>query len=128
MMRTLVIAAGMLCALSGCGTMENLSGSGGPYGGVRDDASIIAGCLSPGENATSNRAADLAVATLLLIDLPLSVIGDTVTLPLSLLFGGDDSKGNSPGNAAQANSRLAPRPSFQPSAKPAAAAGSASGS
>jgi uncharacterized protein YceK len=121
MMRTLVIAVGMLCALSGCGTMENLSGNGGVYGGVRDDASIIAGCLTPGEKETGNPAADLVVATLLLVDLPLSVIGDTVTLPLSLLFGGDDSKGNSPGHPSQANTRLAPRQSLPQSSQPAAA-------
>jgi uncharacterized protein YceK len=122
MVRTLVIAVGMLCALSGCGTMENLSGSGGVYGGVRDDASLMTKCLTPEENPNSNRAADLALAAILLMDLPLSLVGDTVTLPLSLLFGGDDGKGNSQGNAAQANTRLAPRPGFSPAGKPAAAA------
>jgi uncharacterized protein YceK len=128
MMRTQVIAVGMLCALSGCGTMENLSGSGGVYGGVRDDASIIAGCLTPGDKETGNAAADLVVATLLLVDLPLSLIGDTVTLPLSLLFGGDDGKGNSAGHPSQANTRLAPRQSLPQNSQPGAAAGSTSGS
>ena len=65
-----------LCALlisaflCGCGTMDNMNSARGPtrvYGGVRHDMREI---------AVGNRAAAL--------DIPLSAVGDTVTLPVTV--------------------------------------------
>jgi uncharacterized protein YceK len=89
---TLIGALGL--AVGGCGTVGNLTG--GPsgaepphaYGGVRLDVESAAANLtdsSGGHGGLPGRLVQVCVVApyLLLIDLPLSVVGDTLTLPLS---------------------------------------------
>jgi uncharacterized protein YceK len=79
-----------LCALAGCGTVSNVTNGCFPYGGVGQDVDTVADCfhlnpatqgldMSPGRWARS-----LAFGSyVLLIDLPLSFVGDSLTLPFT---------------------------------------------
>jgi uncharacterized protein YceK len=83
--RTATVAAGVLCALYGCGTAHNLAHHGAPYGGARADTHQAAGllassCLAEGSDPMLETA---AATYLLAVDLPLSAVGDTLTLPLT---------------------------------------------
>ena len=83
-----VLATVGLCALAGCGTVDNLSDHCTPYGGVRQDAKDGAEawrecCLPPGHCVPP--ALDLMRVTYLFaFDLPLSAVGDTLTLPITV--------------------------------------------
>jgi uncharacterized protein YceK len=80
-----------LSALSGCGTVSNLSsGNPQPYGGVTAD---LERCSSvwhpklphgwfPGEMVLVT-GAQAAIFSAHVIDVPLSAVGDTLTLPLT---------------------------------------------
>src|SRR5262249_44683538 len=77
--------------LSGCGTMGNLwsccSGSGGErvYGGVYKDVKLVAEGVGRGIHPDEEGPwFPLAAACLMTFDLPLSAIGDTLTLPLTI--------------------------------------------
>jgi uncharacterized protein YceK len=81
------------CAACGCGTIHNIEGAGPPnviYGGVRDDSKFAWNCLHPDDfklAADGSGEALLAIYCGLLVtfvDLPLSVIGDTLTLPVTI--------------------------------------------
>ena len=103
------LAGALACALGGCGTANNLlmpeklekGQPPGPvpahvYGGVALDARVGSAWLTapflgqlPAEVSPVERAVDttckVAIATYLLsVDLPLSAVADTVTLPLTL--------------------------------------------
>src|SRR5262245_32033064 len=92
-----VFAATIL--LSGCGTTMNLLGykhgpvdltprlspEALPYGGVMLDAGFLAwGGITYVNNRTPPTLREAAMGSLLLLDLPLSFIGDTLTLPFTL--------------------------------------------
>ena len=84
-----------LLACTGCGTVVNLATparEGKVYGGVRTDIQAIEKLVeggdasggplsSPGSGAGALFA--LAFVALPVLDLPLSVVGDTLTLPLT---------------------------------------------
>lgn len=90
---TSVLFAGLAVLVSGCGTVSNLRLVGKPdspkvYGGVRHDlemgttlmgewADRSGSCIPPAFNLAGG-------SYLLLVDLPLSLAGDTITLPLVL--------------------------------------------
>jgi uncharacterized protein YceK len=88
----LVLACG-----AGCGTLYNHEIGPCPksrpdtfrvYGGVRKDFEEAASALHPGSDAVEQPAARVAVlplaALLLAVDLPLSTIGDTIGLPITI--------------------------------------------
>ncbi len=90
-MTRVAIAALATAALSGCGTMGNLAGCcvSGPheiYGGVRLDAK--AAWESGGEAVHTKGLESLGhvaeAVCFLALDLPLSAVADTVTLPITI--------------------------------------------
>src|SRR5262249_21073332 len=69
--------------LGGCGTANNLASSTGHaavYGGVRSDLEKIGDLIVP-RPGTERPIVNGVVAA---VDLPLSAVGDTVTLPLTV--------------------------------------------
>ena len=85
---SLVLLPGaLILAGSGCGTVLNFFNgeSGGPehvYGGVRMDCQVAAEQLKDHPGLRPAQGIPLALCALL--DLPLSLLGDTLTLPLVL--------------------------------------------
>jgi uncharacterized protein YceK len=95
MIKPLVVVILATCGISmmvGCGTVQNLRGgdqyipSGRVYGGVRYDIEKGIGLLIDGSGGCaglSGRALQLIIGPcLLMVDLPLSAVADTVTLPI----------------------------------------------
>jgi uncharacterized protein YceK len=91
------ICAGLVvCALSGCGTMHNFLGDsadGAPcevFGGVRSDVRTGVKCLreptGDPNNSALQQCAKITGWYLLAVDLPLSAVADTVTLPSTVLI------------------------------------------
>jgi uncharacterized protein YceK len=76
----------VVCALCGCGTVNNLACHGLPYGGVQADTLVAGELLASGCLCECRRpVVDVGTATYLLaVDLPLSAVGDTLTLPLTV--------------------------------------------
>jgi uncharacterized protein YceK len=83
------LGAVLACAACGCGTMANMDGRDAlvglpsrppvPFGGVANDmAWMTRGNLSPPEKF--DRAFTTSIA---LLDLPFSLVGDVITLPLA---------------------------------------------
>jgi uncharacterized protein YceK len=87
-----ILGTALLLAMSGCGTVCNLvwfnesEGGGRVYGGVRTSAQVIydtanqALCGAGDEKVHPHSA---RTACILLLDLPLTVVGDTATLPIT---------------------------------------------
>lgn len=65
----------------GCGTIGNFAATPRPmvYGGVQFDAAFLA-ALHPGETTDET----IGMLVFLMLDLPLSAVGDTLTLPITL--------------------------------------------
>ncbi len=87
-MRTFLAVA--LLASTGCGTVVNLvtpAHEGKVYGGVRNDLDLIEKIFEGQPSDTNPGGAAvmlmLAVIALPFLDLPLSAIGDTLTLPIT---------------------------------------------
>lgn len=86
---TLVLVAPLM---GGCGTMMNVAyfnpSEGGEriYGGVRTDLIAAQMCLddSAKGDITADKARSVGAFFLCLADVPLSLIGDTATLPLTV--------------------------------------------
>jgi uncharacterized protein YceK len=82
------LAAVLAGALGGCGSACNTmwwtpeEGGMRVFGGVRADAQVLADAFSP--NTKAGVGDRLGCATLATIDLPLSAVGDTLTLPVTL--------------------------------------------
>ena len=94
-MATRAVAAGvaalLVSALCGCGTVLNLQGESQVYGGARNDARAGAGCLAQGLGLTRAEEHDkfspqvnLAIGACALVDLPFSALADTLTLPVTI--------------------------------------------
>lgn len=68
MFRKLLLGLSLSAILCGCGTMDNMTGGGERrvYGGVRNDL----------QHVSSGKAGAI-------LDVPLSAVGDTVTLPIT---------------------------------------------
>jgi uncharacterized protein YceK len=109
--------------LSGCGTVVNLTSSKepvhtmmtlqrAPYGGVAVDAQAAAGFLRTPEPASAALG-----LYFLCVDLPLSLVGDTLTLPLVFYYNAHE-ESHPPSNPL--TSRLAelenaaPNPALEP--------------
>jgi uncharacterized protein YceK len=99
MARPVILAAwasALSVALAGCGTMENLTTHDGHsqevYGGVQRDwdnaKKVFKGDCLP-QNQVSYYVGSIFAGLYLAIDLPLSAVADTVTLPATA---GDSSK------------------------------------
>jgi uncharacterized protein YceK len=81
----------LLAGLGGCGTSLNLDGDSRVFGGVVQDFQEVQERLAqaedptwlaaPGSSPTWNRT----LAALACADVPLSLVGDTLTLPLTVL-------------------------------------------
>jgi uncharacterized protein YceK len=89
MARWVALMAVGLFTLNGCGTALNLQGDCDPYGGTRMAATVGYGGLATGLGVIEpNQKLDRQTCALLgcyaAADLPFSVIGDTVTLPITL--------------------------------------------
>jgi uncharacterized protein YceK len=108
------LAAVLLGALSGCGTSLNLDGDSRVYGGIVQDFQVVrerlAQAASPSWPGTpgSSPAWNLTVSALALADVPLSLVGDTFTLPFTIPTALEDKDpATSP---AQGDSANKPRP------------------
>jgi uncharacterized protein YceK len=94
-MRRIVVGVGSAWAallLSGCGTICNFAAAVAPspddhvarpavYGGVQLDAAVITG-IQPDRTTKGS----VFIGACLLVDVPLSLVGDTLTLPITLLL------------------------------------------
>jgi uncharacterized protein YceK len=90
---TALLAVGAVCALSGCGTFMNLEtyGQQAVYGGVRASGrngwQCLAGIASP-QAAGPDPSIRILLAVMgayrLAVDTPLCLVGDTVTLPVTI--------------------------------------------
>ena len=100
-----VIPLAVIAGLSGCGTAANTvllwpeEGGKRAYGGVRADWEMI---RERGEDGNSGKA---SVPVLAAIDLPFSLVADTITLPYIVaynagLFGREDTANPSAGKAS----------------------------
>jgi uncharacterized protein YceK len=84
------LAAVMLGALGGCGTSLNLDGDSRVYGGITQDFQVVRERLAQASNPSwpgtpgSSPAWNLTVSALALADVPLSLVGDTFTLPFTI--------------------------------------------
>jgi uncharacterized protein YceK len=81
----------MAMFLAGCGTAMNFwltprEGGCRPYGGVRVDAEVARDCAADAAKAetTGERIIWYSKAAYLVADLPVSLVGDTLTLPFTL--------------------------------------------
>jgi uncharacterized protein YceK len=82
-------------ALGGCGTVENIVSMGPAgedhlrvYGGVRRDLEVAHDCAAHPENQTNGVPDAVCTATeRIALDLPLSAVADTLTLPWTLAVG-----------------------------------------
>src|SRR4051794_15404728 len=83
---TAILAAVLTPVLGGCGTASNLRKDGPPYGGVREAAEAGARSVnSAGEGHCIPPLFDYAQAGYwFAVDVPLSAVADTLTLPLAL--------------------------------------------
>jgi uncharacterized protein YceK len=102
--RAIALLLGILPVLSGCGTLRNLpdnrngadSAPRQVYGGVQIDVRSASYCIQDaiGEIPPFPAAAPAVLFALgtytLLVDLPVTAIGDTLTLPYVLLAGPGD--------------------------------------
>ena len=89
-MKSRVITFGLaLFSLTGCGTVSNLENDCSPYGGIAETMTAGKSRLEHiGEGKCIPPVYDYAAATYLFaIDLPLSAIGDTLTLPITIPIG-----------------------------------------
>jgi uncharacterized protein YceK len=88
--QTAWLAAALVCALGGCGTIGNLADPGRtkPFGGVIRDREASGWLIDEVSEASKKSAAEKAglvlAAPIVTIDLPLSLVADTVTLPITL--------------------------------------------
>lgn len=80
--------------LAGCGTLANLGEQKAAYGGVRSEAVVFCQLPTPSEAAKAKDKDALspgeavAARALLATDMAFSAVGDTLTLPYTLLAGG----------------------------------------
>jgi uncharacterized protein YceK len=103
-MRSWRVWAVVIPCLSGCGTVSNLAGPDAKarvYGGVRQDCAAFYGMevnaaalRSPNcDTFDGNKNNDIVLrspfAVFAALDLPLSVVGDTLTLPYTLFVNSD---------------------------------------
>jgi uncharacterized protein YceK len=130
------LAAGVVCALGGCGTLVNLANEGDPapemkdlptglYGGVRADAQLGKSYFRETFSGKYPGWASIygfSVGSYLLgVDMPLSMVGDTVTLPWSVvveLTAPPPSKPSAKDQDAQGHGEK-PRPTAEPAASEA---------
>ncbi len=82
---TLMLCATTLVSTTGCGTIMNLSTNKKIYGGIQNDLGIAAQCTVKQVIEPENFLDDGLRPTLMsLIDLPLSAVADTATLPVTV--------------------------------------------
>lgn len=76
--------------LAGCATAGDITAKGGPqvYGGTRTDIALIKGDMGPDADPADvkkiSRSVRAGAACCGLVDLPFSVIADTVMLPVTV--------------------------------------------
>jgi uncharacterized protein YceK len=88
--QTAWLAAALVCALGGCGTIGNLTDPSKtkPFGGVLRDSEASGWLMNQFSDAPKKPAAETAglvlAVPIISIDLPLSLVADTVTLPITI--------------------------------------------
>jgi uncharacterized protein YceK len=88
--RIVLVLAAALAGLGGCATAVNLGAPDGcrVYGGTRVDAALVAEGFAPDADAAKKNNVERPVlvweACCGLIDLPLSMVADTVLLPITV--------------------------------------------
>ena len=88
--KTAWLAAALVCALGGCGTIGNLADPSRtkPFGGVMRDGEASSWLMNEFSEASKKpvveKAGLVVAAPIVTIDLPLSLVADTVTLPLTI--------------------------------------------
>jgi uncharacterized protein YceK len=91
-----------LCMLSGCGTCFNYLGAdkagprpeqqfGRPYGGLQFELQaarslFVGDCSSRTQSIVPFNIETISAASLLAVDMPLTLVGDTLTLPFTLYY------------------------------------------
>jgi uncharacterized protein YceK len=113
-MRSTLLVAVALTTLAGCASVGNFAGEEGcrVYGGTRTDASLISDCWGGESEIAKSQAiagpVRLAGGCCGLVDLPFSMIADTVTLPITvpLALGRHDDE-----STADAQAKKGDRPS-----------------
>lgn len=81
----LILCATTLVSTTGCGTIMNLSTNKKVYGGIQNDLGIAAQCTVKQAVKPKNFVDEGLRPTLMsLIDLPLSAVADTATLPITV--------------------------------------------
>ncbi len=88
---SIILGLAAVSTLSGCGTMLGNMGGLGPrryeiYGGVKTDFDAEADCFNSLIKPTTSewRGSAILPGAFLLIDLPLSAVADTLTLPWTI--------------------------------------------
>lgn len=83
------LATLLLCVTTGCGTVHNLSGKATPYGGVATSVEHTSHLTNPPSQFhgwfPGMTVLRIGATCCWIVDIPLSAIGDTVTLPATLL-------------------------------------------
>jgi uncharacterized protein YceK len=81
----------MISLLVGCGTLVNVAGGGEgtPYGGTKFDAAACSAGLAAGVGPSLpdqkfDPPTSLGLGCYALVDLPFSIVADTLTLPITL--------------------------------------------
>lgn len=88
--QTAWLAAALVCALGGCGTIGNLTDPSRtkPYGGVLRDSEASGWLMNQFADAPTKPAAETAglvlAVPIISLDVPLSLVADTVTLPITI--------------------------------------------
>ncbi|HEY7312286.1 MAG TPA: YceK/YidQ family lipoprotein [Gemmataceae bacterium] len=88
--KTAWLAAVLACALGGCGTIGNLTDPSRtkPFGGVMRDGEASSWLMNEFSEAskkpTVEKAGLVLAAPIVTVDLPLSLVADTVTLPITI--------------------------------------------
>ena|SRR5947209_6577097 len=76
-----VLAVGAAAGLGGCGTIHNLQEQKEAFGGVKLDNDFGVAHRREGPNQDDNEAVNTVLWLAAVADLPLSAVGDTLTLP-----------------------------------------------
>jgi uncharacterized protein YceK len=98
MARAVTVAILVVAAMSGCGTVANnvvcigpppsfREGFQAPYGGVRNDIEGFCGSVKSAVHPDDDddRVSSAGMAVLCVVDLPFSLVGDTIFLPVNII-------------------------------------------
>jgi uncharacterized protein YceK len=118
------LAIAVVVAVGGCGTSLNLDGDSRVFGGVQMDAQKLQESLAhasanprPDGKDKSSPGMNLLEGACALADMPLSLIGDTLTLPITIPTTIEEQYDQDP-NVQQVDVRPVKAPSSNPAGNP----------